>query len=304
MSLPAHTAAQDLLKRWPFSGRPRLRDGLVVVSALWLAMAASCAPSLSSFRPAHVPQKGHVHVTAGADVSVPTGSAGDTVDAGKTLARASRSRELTQSERDQLFDAGVLFTANPPSLLQHFLIAYAPLARTEVSLRYAGGAWRLGGRYQIWEQGNGHDWDLTAGVGLSRQSVGIPLSEVINLLEINDYERWGFDLPLAIGRRGSWYRAWGGPRLMYTRGDGSVRLNLPATNSSAARTETAAAEANGFYWGGQAGLAIGYQHVFLGFELTLVQFSGEATIGLNDRTRTVDVSTFVVYPGLALMVEL
>ncbi len=268
-----------------------------------LGVASGCATSLSSFRPAHVPEKGGVHVAAGMDISAPTGSIGDVVDAGKTAARAAKTRELTQSERDQIFDAGVVLATNPPSILQHLMLAYAPLDRTEVSLRYTGGAWRLGGRYQIWEQGKGHDWDLTAGLGVARQSVSIPVGNVLDVLRVNDYVRWGFDLPVTIGRRGQWYRLWGGPRLMYTRGEADFRLNLPAIGGRPASTETASAETHGFYWGGQGGFAVGYERVFVGFELNLVQFNGQATVAVGDRTRSIDVSTFIVYPGLALMAE-
>lgn len=275
--------------------------------ALGAMLLGGCATSLSSFRPAHVPRKGSFHAAAGLDVSVPTGSIIDTIDAGRDAAAAATNRSLDQEEQDQLIDAGIALATNPPALQQTLGIAYAPIEDTELSLRYAGGTWRLGGRLQLWEQGRGHDWDLTVGLGMGRQSVSFPVSNVLDVVKVRDFSRWSLDLPVAFGRRASWYRVWGGPRLMFTWADTGLALNLPATADTPARTLAASGETRGVYWGGQAGLAFGYRGVFIGMELTLVQFTGEASVettaGGTASSRTVDVDTFVVFPGLALMAE-
>lgn len=278
-----------------------------VVIVLTAALAGGCATSLSSFRPAHVPRKGGVHAAIGVDVSVPTGSVGATIDAGKAAAKAAQSRSLQAEEQQQLIDAGIVLAANPPALQQTLLIAFAPVEKTEASLRYAGGTWRAGGRYQVVEQGDGHGFDFTAGFGVGRQSASFAISNVLDVVKLDDFVRWSFDVPLTFGRRGRWYRLWGGPRLMYTRGDTSLQLNLPSVGGSPAQTIDASAETSGLYWGGQLGVALGYRNVFFGFELTTVQFSGSArvqsNVGGTPSSRSVDASTFIVYPGLALMGE-
>lgn len=230
-----------------------------------------------------------------------------TIDAGKAAAKAAQSRQLETAEQEQLIDAGIVLAANPPALQQTLLIAFAPIEKTEASLRYAGGTWRLGGRYQFVEQGDAHGFDFTAGFGIGRQSASFPIGDVLDVVKLDDFVRWSFDLPLTFGRRGQWYRLWGGPRLMYTRGDTNLQLNLPSVAGSPAQTINASAETSGVYWGGQAGLALGYRNVFFGFELTMVQFSGTASVqtdvGGTPAARSVDASTFIVYPGLALMAE-
>ena len=43
--------------------------------------------------------------------------------------------------------------------------------------------------------------------------------------ELEDFERWQFDLPLLAGVHGDWYRVWGGPKAMFTTF--GTRLVLP-----------------------------------------------------------------------------
>ncbi|MDX2021706.1 MAG: hypothetical protein SF187_15800 [Deltaproteobacteria bacterium] len=278
-------------------------------AACGLALAfAGCSTALSSFNPAHVPRKHGVHAEMGMDVSVPTGTISKTIDAGENLAdKAQNNQTLTREDQLQLFDAGVNLALNPPSVLQHFGIAFAPIARTEVSLRFVGGGWRVGGRYQLLEQGVNSSWDLTVGLGGMRQAYSFPIDNVLDIVELKDFNRFTVDVPIAFGRRGSWYRFWGGPRLLWTTGHTEMTLNLPRVSQALLAT----ADSSGIYYGVQSGFAVGYKHVFFGFELNLVQFQGSGTLTamtftdgqVGETTRTVDLSGFVVYPGIALMGE-
>ena len=47
-----------------------------------------------------------------------------------------------------------------PSVGPHFAVGYVPLEHFEVTVRYAGLAWRLGARYQLLEHANA-PFDLT-----------------------------------------------------------------------------------------------------------------------------------------------
>ena len=59
------------------------------------------------------------------------------------------------------------------------------------------------------------------------------------------------------------------------------------------------------YLGGQGGFAVGYRHVFVGFELTVTRISGSATMttSLDVPSRSTDISGMVVYPAVALLGE-
>jgi len=270
------------------------------VFALLFLSSSGCATALSSFSPAHVPQKGKFQAEAGIDISVPTGSILRTIDEAKDAAAvASSTGKLSTDEKLRVFDAGVNLLLNPPAVLQHAGLAYAPLRRTEVSVRFVGAGWRLGGRYQLLEQGVNSSWDLSMGLGATRQTFSFPVDNVIDILRIDDFRRYTIDLPMAFGRRGTWYRIWGGPRLLYTTGHTQMTLTIPGSN----QPEVATADSSGFFYGTQTGFALGYKHVFLGFELNLVKFKGNADLTALGSVRRVNLDTFVVYPGIALMGE-
>jgi hypothetical protein len=56
--------------------------------------------------------------------------------------------------------------------------------------------------------------------------------------------------------------------------------------------------------GGQAGVAFGYKHVFLGVELTLAEiFSSGELDAFGKRALAVDLDSFIVYPTIGLMGE-
>ena len=272
----------------------------VVVAVLVAVLgAAGCAPSLATLQPAHVAPRGHVQVAAGLEIAVPSGGVDKVVDAAQTVADAAQAGMITDDQKWQLLDAGMNLVASPPSLSQHLAIAYTVVDRTELSLRYAGGGWRLGGRYQILSRVDA-PLDLVAGLGVARATTPIPAGDVLPVLKIDDFTRWTFDVPILAGTSGDWFRVWFGPRFLYTRFDTRMHLELVQDE-----VVMASFEGSAFYYGGQVGVAVGYRKVFFGIELTLAGLSGSATAStmLSIPTRKVDINGFVVYPALGFMGE-
>ncbi|XXX80163.1 hypothetical protein WMF30_15465 [Sorangium sp. So ce134] len=270
------------------------------VLSLW---ACGCAPALSTLQPAHVADKGHVQAELGLDVSIPTGAIASVVDAGVVLAHVAESRELTDPERQTLFEAGGALALNPPSVTPHLGIGYTALDRWELNLRTTGSALRLGTRYQLLKRDK-HGVDLTAGAGVGLYVMEFPVGSILGIVELEDFTRWQLDLPIQIGRAGTWYRVWGGPRLMFTTFGTSLAVDLPAFTGYPGERELASFSGTGLYVGGQAGVALGYKHVFLGFELTLAEIfsSGELAV-LGERVVEVDLDSFIIYPSMGLMLE-
>lgn len=258
-----------------------------------------CAPSLATMQPAHVAPVGHLQATVGVEVGVPSGTLAKLVDTGQTLADQARTRSLSDAEIAQLFDTGVAVLASPPSVGQHFALAYTAFDRTEVQLRYSGGGWRLGMRYQLWRHEES-PCDLVVGLGVGRATTSIPISDVVSFIEAHDFERWTFDLPLLVGTSRSWFRVWAGPRFLYTRFEAGLSISLPM-NSAA----YGALNGHARYLGGQGGIAFGYRYVFLGVELTIAEIFGSATMRTNLATvpRSTNIEGMVVYPAIALMGE-
>jgi hypothetical protein len=116
-----------------------------------------------------------------------------------------------------------------------------------------------------------------------------------------------------IGRRTSWYRLWGGSRLVLSRFSSALRLNLPATSGTPAEMVVASVDGTAALLALQGGAAIGYAHLFLGFELTVARlFSGArltapgqsgSSAGPRDLDADVDLGGVIVSPGFALMGE-
>ncbi|MBC8133194.1 MAG: hypothetical protein H7X95_09465 [Deltaproteobacteria bacterium] len=273
---------------------------------LWFILLAgatvlfdNCAPSLATLQPAHVAPQGHVQATAGMEIAIPTGTIAKVFEVGESLAGEARTRMLSDAEIARLFNTGVTIAASPPSIGQHFAIAYSLLDRTEIGIRYAGGGWRLGGRYQFLRHEEG-PFDLVVGLGVARSTTSIPLGNVVPFLEASDFTRWTIDVPILIGTSRSWFRVWTGPKFLYSRFDTSVAVTLPMN-----AVETGSLRGHATYVGAQGGFAVGYRHVFLGFELTLGQLSGSANVAtmLSVPTPPTDISGFVVYPSFALMGE-
>jgi hypothetical protein len=271
---------------------------------IWLAgcvpSLAGCAPSLATLQPAHVAPRGHAQVTAGFEIGIPSGTIVRVVDVARNLAVAAERRQLSDAELLQLFDAGVNLATSPPSVGQHFAAAYSFHERSEIGIRNAGGSWRVGGRYQFLEHQDG-PFDLVVGLGAARATSAFPVGRVIGALEVRDFTRWTLDLPILIGTSRNWFRVWVGPRLLYSRFDTALALTLPQNP-----TTTASLEGHALYVGAQGGVAVGYQAVFLGVELTLGELSGTATAStslFSAPRHSTDISGFVVYPAFALMGE-
>ncbi|KYF65573.1 hypothetical protein [Sorangium cellulosum] len=277
-----------------------MRQLAFALLALW---TCGCAPALSTFQPAHVAEKGHVQAELGLDVSIPTGAIASLIDAGLVLADVAESRELSDGERQTLFEAGGALALNPPSVTPHIGVGYTALDRWELNLRYTGSAFRLGTRYQLLKRDK-DGVDLTAGVGVGRYVVGFPVVSILGIVELEDFTRWQIDLPIQIGTAGTWYRVWGGPRLMFTTFDAGLTVDLPAFTGYPGEHEIASFSGTGLYVGGQAGVALGYKHVFFGFELTLAEiFTGGELSVLGERAVAVDLDSFIIYPSVGLMVE-
>jgi len=247
--------------------------------------------------PAEVAKPKHVQMEMGMDVSVPAGVLSDLVSAGEALADSQTALDAEQQRR--LLRAGTSLALNPPSANAHLGVGVGIGYGAELQGRLVSGGWRLGGRYQFLNAKD-HGIDFSAGLGLGRTSWSIGTDTFEPVLEFKDYSRWQFDLPLLFGTSGTWYRWWGGPRILLGSYSAGMKLT-PPTETQSYSVELTGTSA---YLGGQLGGALGYKHIFLAAELTLVNFSTDAklaTHGAGAGDFTTSVSGLVVYPAVGLM---
>jgi hypothetical protein len=272
-----------------------------VLASLAVAALAGCAPSLATMQPAHVGPKGSIQVTVAMEVAIPPGTITDAIDAGETISdRAINGDPISEADRARLFTAAINLVASPPSFSPLFALAYAVQDRIEVGIRYAGQGWRLGGRYQLLRRDEG-PCDLVVGLGVARSTYKLPLTDVIPVIEMDDFTRWTFDVPLTAGTSRSWYRVWAGPKFAYSRFDTAMRLVIPNEPP-----EVATFDGHSTFFGGQAGVAVGFRNVFFGLELTVGHLSGSASAAMSTAgvARSADLAGTIVYPAFGLMGEI
>jgi len=259
-------------------------------------------------QPAHVAPKGHVQATAGFEVSAPTGTISRVITAGKDLSNlAEQNGSLTPEEKQRVFEAGVNVVVVPPSFGYIFAANYTVIDNLEVGIRYAGGGWRLGTRYQILHHQT-DALDLTIGAGVARAAYEIPLSSYIPILEVEDFTRYTIDLmPLQIGTSRSWFRVWAAPKFLYSHFSTAMRLSIPAVSTP----DLATFSGSTIYYGGQGGFALGYRYLFFAFELTLAQISGKGRVtamvpgsgGMETIAGDANLDGFVIYPTFGFIGE-
>jgi hypothetical protein len=244
---------------------------------------------------------GHVLAEGGLEVAFPTGAFFTALDTAKDLsARAERGAMLTDAQKLQILDAGVNLVVNSPSVGPHLGIAYTLIDRLEANLRFAGNAFRFGGRYQILKRDSG-PFDMTVGLGVSRFSYEFPVSDQIPILELNNFSRWQIDVPLLIGTSRDFVRVWLGPKLLVTWFETQLTLKIP-NDLTVARFDGHAT-----YLGGQGGVALGYKHAFFALELTIAESFGSArttVTGFDPPAHDTRLSTLIVYPSIGFMLEI
>ena len=265
--------------------------------------SAACGVGLSSNQPAHVPEKGHAHAEVGVDVSYPTGTIPDVIHAAESVEEATDQRAVSNDEKRKIFEGAAAIAINPPAAVAHVGLDYGVAENWEVGLRLATSGVRVAGRVQLLKQAVA-GVDLSIGLGLGRALFMPPVHSVFDSVTVDDFSRWNVDLPMALGRHGSWYRVWGGPRLLWSHVSQTMTLTLQDFGTPQPIRTTGTVSGHALYVGGQAGAALGYRSFFVGPELTVTYLFGSADVDAFGGRDNVSVGSWVVYPAFAVMGEL
>jgi hypothetical protein len=258
---------------------------------------------LSSNQPAHVPEKGHAHAELGVDVSYPTGTIPDVIHAAESVEQATEERAVSNEEKRKIFEGAAAIAINPPAAVAHAGFDYGIFAGWEVGVRLATSGLRASERTQLLKQAEA-GVDLSVGLGLGRALFTPPVHSVFDSVTVDDFSRWNVDLPVAFGRHGSWYRVWGGPRLLWSHVSQTMTLTLQDFGTPQPIRTTGTVSGRALYVGGYAGAALGYRSFFVGPELTVTYLLGSADVDAFGGRDRVSVGSWVVYPAFAVMGEL
>jgi hypothetical protein len=270
--------------------------------ALAVALCTACGVGLSSNQPAHVPEKGHAHAELGVDVSYPTGTIPDVIRAAESVEQATDEREVTDDEKRKIFEGAAAIAINPPAAIAHAGFDYGVAERWEVGVRLATSGARLAARRQLLKQAD-DGVDLSLGLGVGVALFTPPIHSVFESVTVDGFSRWNIDLPVAIGRHGSWYRVWGGPRFLWSHVSQTMTLTLDDFGTPEPIRATGTVSGRALYVGGSAGAALGYRSFFVGPELTVTYLFGSADVDAFGGRDSVSVGSWVVYPAFAVMGE-
>lgn len=264
---------------------------------------AACGVGLSSNQPAHVPEKGHAHAEVGVDVSYPTGTIPDVIHAAESVEEATQQRAVNDEEKRKIFEGAAAIAINPPAAVAHVGFDYGVAKNWEIGFRLATSGVRASGRVQLLAQAEA-GVDLSIGLGVGRALFTPPVHSVFDSVTVDDFSRWNVDVPMAVGRHGSWYRVWGGPRLLWSHVSQTMTLTLQDFGTPQPVRTTGTVSGRALYVGGQAGAALGYRSFFVGPELTVTYLFGSADVTALGGRDNVSVGSWVVYPAFAVMGEL
>jgi hypothetical protein len=282
-----------------------------LAAAALASTAAGCAPALSTMQPATVAPYKSVDAGMGYGVSVPV--AGITRSVGTARENVDRTQEgepLSDGDRDDIIKTSLGLALNPPSLGSQYRIGYGILEGTEVELRYALSAWRLGARYQVVKPEVPAGLAVSAGLGVSRYvfSLGVP-SYLKPIVDVDDFTRYDIDVPVLFGASHEVFHVWGGPKLVASFMSAGIDVCTQIDTDSKECTERSKASIDGraFYLAGQAGGAIGYKYVWVAAELTAAYVDVQATAKIQsgdiDEKRRFQFGDVILYPLVGVIVR-
>jgi hypothetical protein len=260
-----------------------------------------CAPVLSTFVPARTTPKGHFRGSLGLGVSIPAGQIGDLEETAETISKKAAADEpISDKEQDDLYEAVIGLGLSPPSVADELQARWGFGKRWDLGFRSAGSALRLDGRYTfLRDEDSGID--ASAGLGIGRFTFEIPLPPVVeDVVEVDDFTRYEFDVPVLFGWSKDWAHLWFGPKVVFTAYGSTVTLNL-----AGAEQEIGDVHGTSWYYGVQAGGALGYKYAWLAFELTVSGLSGSADVDVTPASRTAhaDFGGLVLYPSFGVLLQ-
>lgn len=281
-------------------------------TAAFAVTAAGCAPALSTMQPATVVPHKHVDGGMGYGVSVPVAGISRSVGTAKdNVDRTQDGEPLSDEDRDQIIKTSLGLALNPPSFGSQYRVGYGILEGTEVELRYALSAWRLGARYQVVKPEVPAGLAVSAGLGVSRYvfSLGVP-SYLKPIVDVDDFTRYDIDVPVLFGASHEIFHVWGGPKLVasFMSAGIDVCTQIDTTSKDCTERSKASLDGRAFYFAGQAGGAIGYKYVWVAAELTAayvdVEATGKIKTGAVDENRRFHFGDVIVYPLIGLIIRI
>jgi len=223
-----------------------------------------CGGGMPLLHPARTLPTGEVRAAAGLSANVATGDLSSAVQAAEAEETAATNAN-TGPPMDEAFARGALVAASiGPGLAPIAGARVGVGAQFEGGLAYTGRAVRADLRRSF---DLGPHWALSLGAGGSAALYGHTSGNALPDVDLGRLHGWGADVPVLVGYEsdGGLYMFWVGARAGWEHVDISEVTSEPKTVTLGGPTVDLSATR--FWGGGVLGLAVGFRHVHVAFEL-------------------------------------
>lgn len=237
----------------------------------WLGLAAlaaqtACAGGTPLLHPAQTLAQGDIRLAGGISANIATGEVSDDLRRARDIAAQPAAAAATGPAGSVSTDyaKGALVAASVAPGIAPFVGGRIGIGHSfEGGLTYTGRAVRVDGR-RAFERG---PWALSVGLGASAAFYGQQQGGDLPGVDLAALRGYGADIPVLVGwhSENDLYMFWVGPRV------GGERDTIAPRTSEPSNTVPGAGplhlEATRLYGGGVLGVATGFSHVHVAFEL-------------------------------------
>jgi hypothetical protein len=238
--------------------------------ALALVLSA-CSTTLATMDTARTTKVKHVQADVAMGVYLPAGQALALVSDGKKIfsefSEAKDARKPTLAEADRMLEAGVALVALPPAPVQELMLRTGILDDLDAGLRLATTSLRLDVKYRFLHHGDDELSSVhgSVGAGVSRFFFSGFIFDALELVKIDDFSRWDFEFPLLFSYETNFLILYGGAKAVFTKL--SIDEKLSIIPDAVGLPPVFKVQTLMQYYGGIAGVGVGYKYAFLFAEL-------------------------------------
>jgi len=285
---------------------------------LALLMATGCASTLSTMQTAKPLARGQFQVSGAMGVFAPVGQLATVIDQGITQGKAIKKAvdsgepyHLLAEDAQTLLSVGMALAVAPPGTSNELMIRAGLLESNtlDAGLRLSTNSVRLDGKVRLLHGGDPEDsplaphqrksFDLALGVGVSRHLFKSPVLDALEVVRIDEFSRWDFEIPLYVSMDlGDIFKLYAAPKYIYSRTSLDQKLvDYSQLGKDVTGFDLALpAKVSSHFFGASVGFALGYKFVHLYAELTAGYTDSRPVVFGQER----DLGGVTLYPAVGI----
>jgi hypothetical protein len=289
-----------------------------LLSLLVLLAATGCATTLSSMQTAKPLALGQFQVSAGVGAFVPAGQLVTVIDEGisqgiaiKKAVESGEPYNLAEQDAQKLLSVGMALAVAPPGPGNELMIRAGVLNSNllDVGLRLSTASTRVDAKVRLLHGGDPEDspleeikrksYDLALGVGVSRHHFRGPVLDLLQVVKLDDFDRWDLEVPLYMSLDiGDIFKLYAAPKYIYSRTSLDQKLvNYAQFGKNVTGFDIALpAKVDSHFYGTSLGFALGYRFVHVYAELTAGYTHSRPVVFGQER----DLGGVTLYPSIGI----